>query len=62
MVIYNTTNLARQHDVKRELIVDEFTPQSVVIHRTDTGSNPGVAAYSGHMEPGTRVCAATDGA
>jgi hypothetical protein len=50
--LYNYTNLARQHDVKRRLVVEQFAPDSVVIRRTDTGSNPMTAAYTGRMDAG----------
>jgi len=50
--LYNYTNLLYQHDVKRVFEIQHFTPDSVVIRRTDYGSNPGAAVYTGRMESG----------
>jgi hypothetical protein len=47
----NYTNLAGQRNVKRVFSVERFTPESVVIRRADTGSNPMTAVYSGRMSP-----------
>ena len=48
----NYTNLPGQWNEKRVFAVEKFTRESVIIHRSDTGSNPGTALYTGRMSDG----------
>jgi hypothetical protein len=50
--LVNYTNMAGQYNVKRVLTVEKFTPESVIIHRKDTGSHPGESMMVGRMGPG----------
>jgi hypothetical protein len=54
--LVNRTNLLGQQNDKRVLIIEKFTPGSVIIHRVDTGSFPmsGIT-YEGKMEPGNNA-------
>jgi hypothetical protein len=45
----NYTIFPGQRNVKRVMVVERFTPESVVIRRTDTGSHPLTVVYSGRM-------------
>lgn len=45
-------NLPGQANEKRVLSVESFTPESVILRRTDYGSHGVTAVYSGPMEPG----------
>jgi hypothetical protein len=50
--LVNHTNLPGQHDEKRVFVIEKFTSDSVVIRRTDTGSNPGGGVMTGSMQYG----------
>jgi hypothetical protein len=54
--LVNRTNLPGQQNEKRVLTIEKFAPDSVIIHRVDTGSFPinGVT-YEGKMEPGNNA-------
>jgi hypothetical protein len=52
--LVNYTNLPAQTNMKRVLRIQEFTPDSVVIHRTDTGNYPGDGMMRGRMLYGNR--------
>lgn len=45
----NYTNLPGQRNEKRVFTIEKFTPDSVVMRRTDTGNFPMTAVYSGRM-------------
>ena len=45
----NYTNLLSQWNEKRVFAVERFRRELVIIHRTDTGSNPLTATYKGRM-------------
>ena len=47
--LVNTTNLPGQTNERRVFTIKKFTPESVIIHRKDTGSNPGEADLTGSM-------------
>lgn len=50
--LHNYTNLPGQHDEHRVLAIEKFTPDAVVIHRTDKGSHPGDGMMNGRMQYG----------
>jgi len=50
--LVNYTNLPGQKDEKRVFAIEKFTSDSVVIHRTDTGSYPLDSIMTGKMQYG----------
>ena len=57
--LVDRTNLPGQSNMKRVLKIEKFTPEAVVIHRIDTGSNPADGMMRGRMQYGNS--SATDG-
>lgn len=50
--LVNRTNLPGQSNEKRVFKIESFTPDSVIIHRTDYGSFPGEGTMTGRMQYG----------
>ena len=53
--LVNRTNLPGQSGEKRVFKIESFTPESVVIHRTDYGSFPGDGIMTGRMQYGNNT-------
>jgi hypothetical protein len=50
--LHNRTNLGATRNSHRVLSIEKFTPDSVIIHRTDYGDFPRSETMTGHMGPG----------
>jgi len=59
--LHNYTNLPGQFNEHRILEIQKFTPDTVVIHRTDMGSHPGDGMMHGGMQAGNNTASSNEG-
>lgn len=59
--LHNYTNLPGQFNEHRVLDIQKFTPDAVVIHRTDAGSHPGDGMMRGGMQAGNHTASSGEG-